>query len=217
MGRAWTKDEESILEGICNSKASLVSQMHRLPGRSWDAAKSHASRMGFALSRARKWSLAEQAILREIWTGRAAIKLGLRRLPGRSYASAKAEAARIRLTGARMKGRTGYSWLEPVVKSVLVKESPMTIARIADVTGASISGIENILRMGHGSTFHVADWYRKSAYGDYARMWALGVGPDAPKPARKSPAMSHREWAQRKRVQMGAINPFASLVQQVAA
>lgn len=217
MAKAWTREEEAILRDVCSAGVPLVGEMDRLPGRTWDAAKTHASRLGIVLSSSKPWSPEEIAILKRVWRSKSPIKVGLKGLPGRSYAASKSEATRLGFTGSRKRGRVGYGWLKTAIKNVLAEDSPLSIPVIAERTGASINGIENILRECHGTEFRIGGWNRRSNVGDYSREWALGTRADEPKPVRKDPRVAVREYQQRQKIKKGGFNPFASLAMQVAA
>lgn len=218
MPKAWSTEEEATLKAISLSTDSLLSQMHRLPGRSWAAARTHASRIGIAMTEARAWSEEEREILRQIWRGKQSIKVGMRRLPGRTYIAAKGEAQRLGLCGKRKRpGRTGYSWVEVAICCVLDAADALSIPEISRETGASIAAVGKILRKQRGKRFHVGGWSRASAVGDWTMRWSLGAGPDAPKPLPKSSRQTCREWREKRRIRGGEINPFSALINQVVA
>jgi hypothetical protein len=216
MAKAWSREEEAILTEISRSTNSLLSQMHRLPGRSWPAARTHASRIGIAMTEARAWSEEEREILRQIWRGKESIKVGMKRLPGRTYIAAKGEAQRLGLCGKRKRpGRTGYSWVDTAICRVLDANDAMSIGELAKETGASIAAIGKILRSARGKRFHVGGWSRASSVGDWTMKWSLGGGPDAPKPRPKSSRQTCRDWRERKRIRNGEVNPFSTVIAQV--
>jgi hypothetical protein len=216
-GKRWSDDEDATLEAIAKEGVPLISQMHRLPGRTWESAKSHATVKGFRFKEV--WSDAEREILRQIYAGNESIKLGVsRHLPGRSYASAKAEAARLEIAGAVSRGeRTGYSWIDRSIEALLVAGARMTVRQLAKQIGAQARSVHNLLSKMRGTKYRIAEWTRETLTGDWAARWELGVGPDARRPARMTATECCRGYRQRLRMRAGAANPFASLVQQVAA
>ncbi|MBB5462899.1 hypothetical protein [Paraburkholderia sp. Cpub6] len=217
-GRKWSEQEDAVLREVSESDVTLLSQMHRLPGREWNSAKCRASKLGLALSNHVEWTEEERAVLREIWTSDMSIKVGMKRLPRRGYDAARSEAQRLGISGKRGRtGRIGYAFVKPAIIAALEKESPLRADQLAQITGATVRQIHKTLAAGRSTTFRVDDWSRKSTFGDPTACWALGAAPDAPRPARKPTHVSQKESAARMRVRAGRFNPFATLVSQVAA
>lgn len=214
-GRRWSDDEIATMARIAAAGETLISQMHRLPGRTWAAARIVASREGIVFKDSVTWSADEQARLRKIYRSNESIKLGVRRLlPGRSYLAAKGEAQRLGLSGTKPRtGRTGYSWIERALEAALADGSRMTAKQLAAITGASINAIGKVLAKNRGTKFRVADWSHAGA----AALWELGSGPDAPRRARRTSAEACRAYRQRQRIRAGHVDPFATLIQQVTA
>lgn len=217
-GKAWNESEIAVLREISDKGLTLQSQLDRLPGRSHNSAKSYASKAGIRLSAAETWSDEEKAILAEIWNSPTAIKVGLRRLPGRSYEAARGEAWRIGLRGEPgTKGRTGYAWVLPAVEAALKAKPNLSVARIAEVTGAGVNSVNRTLRNGHRMQFRISGWLRSSVFGGLAAQWSLGAEPDAEKPGVKPLQLVQKESKARTRIRAGRFDPFATLIMQVAA
>jgi hypothetical protein len=217
-GRKWSEHEDAILRDVSQRGVTLLSQMHRLPDREWNAAKSRASKLGIKLSTHVEWSEQERQILREIWASNVSIKVGMKRLPDRGYDAARSEAQRLGILGKRgTTGRTGYAFVQPAIIAALEKESPLRADQLAEITGATIRQVHKVLRAGHSKVFRIDGWVRKATFGDAAACWALGSAPDATRPDPKPAHVSQKESAARMRVRRGRFDPFATLVMQVAA
>jgi hypothetical protein len=217
-GRKWAEEEDAVLRDVAESDVTLISQMHRLPGREWNAAKCRASKLGLALSNHVEWSDEERAILREIWASDTSIKVGMKHLPRHGYDDARSEAQRLGISGKRGRaGRIGYAYVKPAIEAALKKDSPQRADQLAAATGATIRQVHKVLRAGHSTVFRIDGWFRKATFGDPAACWALGNAPDAPRPNPKPAHVSQKESAARMRVRHGRFNPFATLVMQVAA
>jgi len=218
-GKRWSDAEEAVLAAIAKEGKPLIGQMHRLPGRTWDAAKNHGAIIGLSFSLAESWTDAEREILRGIYRGNVSIKVGVAKLlPHRTYTQAKGEAQRIGLSGTgTRRGRTGYSWVEKAMETVLADGQKFTVKQLAARTGAAVDTVQNMVQTQRGKKFRVAGWTRATLTGDWAAMWELGSGPDAPRPPRKTPTECCRDYRQKKRLRAGGLNPFASLAMQVAA
>jgi hypothetical protein len=217
-GKRWSDEENATLAAISKAGVPLIGQMHRLPGRTWESAKGHATSRGLRFSEASTWTDGDRAILREIYAGKESIKLGVsRRLPGRSYPSAKAEASRLGIVGVVPRGeRTGYSWIDRSLEVILAGGARLTVKQLANRVGAKVQSVHNLLSKMRGTKYRVAEWTRETLTGDWAARWELGTGKDAPRPPRMSSSQSNRGYRLRLRMRATA-NPFASLVQQVAA
>ncbi|MEZ7524028.1 hypothetical protein [Burkholderia vietnamiensis] len=213
-GKRWSDEETATIAQIAAEGVTLISQMHRLPGRTWAAARIHASRERIVLTEAVAWSPEEQAALRKIYRSNESIKLGMKKLlPHRGYLAAKGEAQRLGLSGTKPRtGRTGYSWIERALETVLEDGGRMTVKQLAQKTGASVNAIGKVLTKQRGKKFRVGDWSRPGG----AAMWELGTARDAPREQR-APADYCRVYREKCRIRAGHINPFASLVHQVTA
>lgn len=221
MAAKWTEEEKQVLLDVSKNAINLLSQMHRLPSRTYEGAKCYASKHGIPLTAADAWSNEERATLRRIWRGKESLKRALDRLlPRRSYSSARSEAQRLGLTAASSrgrKGRTGYSWLLPSIKRVLrAHGEPMTVKELAEATGANLRSVGQLLKQYHGKKFRIGGWAR--SLGKWAAQWEVGTKADEPKPAPKTREEVARAYRARRRIRnCGSFNPFASLVEQVAA
>ncbi|MDN7654329.1 hypothetical protein QZM62_12830 [Burkholderia multivorans] len=214
-GKRWSADEIATLAQIAKEGEPLISQMHRLPGRTWAAARHHAAKNGITFKELTSWSPEDHALLREIYRSNESIKLGVRRLlPHRSYLAAKGEAQRIGLTGTKTRtGRTGYSWIERALEDALAGGNCLTVKQLARKTGASLNAVGKVLAKLRGQKFRVAEWASVGG----AAIWALGSGPDAPRRPRRTPSEVCRAYRERSRIRSGRVDPFASLIQQVTA
>ncbi|SMG00348.1 hypothetical protein [Burkholderia singularis] len=218
-GRRWTDEEKAELASIAREGLHLVSHMDRLPGRTYEAAKIYASKLGIALSDASAWADDERETLRRIYRGNESIKSAVRRLlPHRSYIAAKGEAQRLGLSGTKKQtGRTGLSWVERAIEMMLERHDLLTIRELAEKTGASTHGIGRILVRQRGKKFHVGGWIRERGTGDWAGRWSLGGGIDAARPARQTATEACRKWRMKQRIRAGHVDPFANLIRQVTA
>src|SRR6185437_2809689 len=137
-------------------------------------------------------------------------------LPGRKPRATIARAQRIGLTG-KFNGTTGscFSWVEQALRKALDEGMPLTARQLAEVTGASIPGLQYTIRRLHGNGLYIESW-ANSGNGHAAR-WMLGSKRDAQKPAAKRGADSCRQWRARQKLKSPGFNPFAIAMQQVAA
>lgn len=218
-GKRWSDEEETVIVDIANSGIPLAVSMHLLPGRTYEGAKTHASKIGVRLSEAKEWTPRERVLLKRIYASSESIKRGVRRLlPLRGYLAAKGEAQRLGLTGTKTRhGRDGYSWVEQAIEAALEDGVRMTVKQLTVKTGASLNAVNKIMAKKRGKKFRAGDWTRASNIGNWAALWELGSGPDAPRPARKTATESCRKWRNRRQIRAGQIDPFASLIQQVSA
>jgi hypothetical protein len=218
MGAKWTPEDRQALRDIARDGLVLAQEIHRFPGRTYVALKTQASKMGIVISERRGWSDDERAVLKEIWESPVAIKIGLKRLPGRTYAAVRAEAVRMGIAGLRGRtGRSGYGWVAPAIDRALKVGSPLTVARLVQLIGASDRQVAKVLSDRRGVDYHVGDWERVGGAGGYAPMWASGPGEDALKPRAKPAAKSNREQRHRRFLLTGRHDPFAGLIRQVTA
>lgn len=218
-GRRWTAEEKAVLKDVAESSVTLLSQMHRLPGRTFDAARNHACRIGLALSASDAWTPEEVRVLKKIWRGDESIKAAVARLlPHRGYIAARGEAQRLGISGSKARtGRSGYSWVARACESILQDGQRLSIIQLAERTGASRNAVYKAIVKLHGTKFRVGEWVHLSTHGNFTGLWELGSGPDAVRPARKSASMSNRDLRERRMIRAGQGNPFFSIMNQVSA
>jgi hypothetical protein len=186
------------------------------PGRTLDAVKVHASRLGIVHPSYREWSAEEDAILRDLWFAPRSIKSGLHRLPNRSYDAAKLRAYRLDL-GLKPPSEKGtQSWVLRAIIKTLSNGIQMTSREIATETGADPGSIQNILARLRGVQFHISGWARVDS-NHLSKRWALGPGEDAPKPPRRPALECHKAFRERRRIKKGLLNPFATAAGFVSA
>lgn len=218
-GKRWTEAEKSAIKKMAEEGVFLIDGMDRLPGRTYDAARIEASKLGIAMKDAIAWTDEERDILRQIYRSKESIKVGMSKLlPNRGYIAAKGEAQRMGLTGTKKrKGRTGYSWVEGAVERALEGNDLLDVDELVEKTGASISSIGRALKRLHGKKAHIGGWARPYGNGDYAARLAIGGGPDARRPPRKTAREACRDFRKKQQIRAGRVDPFATLIQQVAA
>lgn len=218
-GKRWTDDEDAQIAKLAERGLTLIDNMHLLPGRTYDAAKVEASRLGISLKDAAAWSPEDRHQLRAIYKGNESIKAAVHRLmPHRGYLAAKREAQRIGIAGTISRaGRTGYSWVFAAIEAALADDGRMTQAQLATATGASANAVNKAIAKNHGKKIRIADHTRASKFGNHEGLWELGAGPDVPPPAPKTSSAASRDWRARERIRSGHVDPFAGLVQQVTA
>ncbi|MDR5801182.1 hypothetical protein [Caballeronia sp. LZ001] len=214
----WTEKEIAILREISASRQPLVRSMDLLPGRSFDGVKSYAAKHKISLAGVDDWTPKDIATLRKIYRTPRSIKLQIAELmPHRTYASVKAEARRLGITGknrAGTAGRKGYSWVLRAVEKILQQDGPASSKELALKTGGNQRTINALIRANR-ERFFVAEWAGTAQYP--VAEWDLGNRPDAPKPSRIPRAELSRVYRIKRRIRKGSINPFSSLIQQVAA
>ncbi|QNB13455.1 hypothetical protein G5S35_17660 [Paraburkholderia tropica] len=216
----WTEAEIAVLRAVSASGKPLVEQMHLLPGRTFFGAKTKASDLKIALSAYCDWSEEERETLRKIYRSKESVKAAVDRLlPHRGYIAARAEAFRLGMTGKRQcgtKGRTGYSWIFRAIGVCLAREVPMSVRQLAHEIGVDVSSVSDVLRKYHGKKFRIGAWTR--GHNRWVACWDMAKLPDAEKPAAMTRPEASRGWRARRKIRAGiAINPFATLIQQVAA
>jgi hypothetical protein len=212
MAKKWSDEEKAVLREVSQSDLTLMSQMHRLPGRTHTSARHYASRvMKLPLRSQNPWSPEEREILRGIYSSTESIKHAVARLlPHRTYPMAKSEAMRLRITRSGQRRTYGYSVLFRQIELILAGGHKASVRELAQQLNVSIGGVDHAMRRQHGTHVRIAG-YRRAANGGLAALWALGTGADAPRPERKSSTEACREYRARLRVKAGAINPWAGL------
>lgn len=217
-GKRWLDEENAQIKTLAEQGLTLIDNMHLLPGRTHDAAKVQASRLGVCLKDAATWTPEDHKLLRAIYRGDESIKAAVRRLlPHRGYSAARHEAQRLGIAGVKRAGRSGYSWVFAAIEIALEDGKRLTSNQLITVTGASKNAVNTAIRNNHGKKIRIGDYTRESKVGNRSALWELGAGPDAPKPPPKSTAECCRDFKARKRAAAGHFDPFAGLVQQVTA
>jgi hypothetical protein len=215
-GKSWTQAEDAKLKEIFESGENIAQCVSLFPGRTYQAIKVHADRVGIEHADYRSWTPGEDQILREIWTTPRNIKEGMHRLERRSYEAAKIRAARLGL-GKKTPAEPGTrSWVLRAVMAFLKGGAHKSMNEIADEMGIDRKSIQSTIKAFHGKEFYIASWVQTDA-NHRVMKWALGAGHDAPKPAPKSPAQCNREYRQRNRVSLVKVNPFAAALGLVEA
>ena len=150
------------------------------------------------------WKTFEEQILRDKWSTDETVKSFLHLLaPGRTYQSVIAHAAYLRLGPRPTKVRSKYSAVWDEVRRLLAGGLQLTTKEICARTGFCDRHVGDLLRgklQGEEPEVYVITWRRRGkAYG-YVEVWALGDGPNAPRPK----AASHAELNRRRRARRAA-------------
>jgi hypothetical protein len=211
----WTPEHDAILTEMYR-RGKISTQLHLLPGRTLRACIMRAQRIGVSMTGPSTWTKAEDQAIRRGYKHGIPLKEIAAELDGRSPRAICARAIRLGLNG-KFAGKTGstFSWIEMAARKALEDGIPLTARALIAATGASNPGMVHLLRRVHGKGFYIANW--ENCGHTYAAMWALGDEPDAERPAKKTAADSCRAWRARQKLKVGAGNPFATLILQVAA
>lgn len=157
------------------------------------------------------WTTRDERILRDKWPTDETVKTWLHLLaPGRTYQSVIAHAAHIGLGPRPIKVRSKYSAVWDETKRLLERGIPMTTKEIAMRTGFSDRHLKGLLDSKlamEPPEVHVPCWRRRGrAYG-FVEVWALGDGPNTPKPK----AANRDELNRRKRERRAARNAVSEM------
>jgi hypothetical protein len=208
-GKAWTHAEEVILRDVFENGHNIARSVSRFDGRTYEGIKAHAKRLKLDHADYRSWTPEEDAILREIWTTPRNIKVGMHRLERRSYEAAKIRAARLCLGKKTPAEKGTRSYVLRSVKAILAGGVHMSMKEIAAKSGMDRKSIQGVISENRGKEFYVASWGRVDAWHSVMKF-ALGTGPDAPKPAAKTLQEYWKGYRDRKRLKRGGFNPFAA-------
>lgn len=214
--KRWNELEDAVLADVAERKAQMREHMHLLPGRTYYAALQRAQSLGIVF-RLKAWSPQEIAILKRIYASNESIKhAAARELPDRTYPMVKSEAQRLGICAPkRMPRGYGYSAVFRGVERLLAPDEDgtapmMSVAEIAAELRVASESVRSALKRQHGKRVRVADFGRAGG-GGRAQLWALGSGPDAVRPPRKTNSEASRQYRERRRIRGGTFNPFAGL------
>lgn len=216
MNRRWSPEEDARLVEFHASTLSTEEIARQFEGRTVPAVQSRMKKLKLGvrtIARA-KWTPEEYEILTRIWFEEGTMKVLIaKNLPHRSWRTTLEHGLSI---GLRPRGaharRHSYSWATEELDRVLAAEPNLAVSEIVARCKASRVRVTTLLSNGRGKYFR-SGWRN----GRKTPLWSLGPGPDVQPPAAATPTEICRRARQRKRVRMGRIDPFATLVQQVAA
>ncbi|MBN3757194.1 hypothetical protein G3N95_29930 [Paraburkholderia sp. Tr-20389] len=212
MRPVWTAEEDAIVREIYSTGKPIKCGLDRLPGRSWDAVKTRAYRLGVRRYEAKSWTDAEIKILKKIWKQSGSIKSLSRKLPNRTYYAISEQAKRIGLPSGAHGNDQYLSWVDNLVTQFLEKGGAFTANEIADHTGASPRQVRVMLKRGKGKKFHIDSWRMV----DHARVmvWAHGKCADEARPEPQTKSDECKAW-RAKQTRKNSRNPFAVLMSQI--
>lgn len=219
--KIWTTAEVTALTVAWPTDATME-QLSKKFARSPEAVRSKAQdlKLGLRPDANRPWTESENAELRRLWAEKGSLKSHLHRLPGRSWRATLEHAKRLGLTarGGNLKN-VSFSWVDVEVRKALADGRQMTVTQIHRRVRAARGTVAEVLVRGHGTAYRIAGWGRTDhgSAGALWPVWALGSEPDIPRPATRSRNQYMRDWRAARRVKRGAINPFSTIAQQVAA
>jgi hypothetical protein len=215
-GKYWSKEDENRLVLAYQSGAPLAQIAAMFPGRTRSSVRTFASKVGAKHPEHQPWTPEEEAVLAEIWAQPRILKAGMSRLPGRTYDAARVHAKAMGLGEKPVAQKGSRSPFFNCIIGEIKKNGPLTSLELSRLLKVSRRTMQRVLQDCHGVEFHIGDW-KNEASKHLSMMWAIGPGPDAPKPPPKSAFDAHKDYRIRKRIKGGRINPFASAAGLVAA
>lgn len=165
--------------------------------------------------KAPEWTKKEIEVLKRIWASNETVKAQQHLLPGRSIVAIKCAA---HVLGLPRKKRGKMSWVRPAVIAKLKEVPGLTAKELSKAIGCCYAQVMLILAELNESDkkrVYVSGWRRAGSL--WVQTWTLGSKEDEPKPPRQSREERLLYDRLRHRRQTGNFNPFATLVQQVAA
>ncbi|KOR22951.1 hypothetical protein [Burkholderia cenocepacia] len=217
-GEFWTAEDDATLREIYSGNGGARQQMWRLPGRTFPAVRSRASKLKIVRRPpVRPYSKEEDDIIREGWRiGRPSKETA--QMVGRGHTAVRRRADILGLTGkGTMSPGCKFSWVELEIRRILSDGFPRTIAQLSRQIGCTPNAVYLRLRAGHGVSFRVADFDNVGRH--WAGMWELGSGPDAVNDKVSTAAQTSKRARDRKKLREmgGPRGPFSVLIQQVTA
>ncbi|GGD63231.1 hypothetical protein [Caballeronia grimmiae] len=143
-----------------------------------------------------RWEAEHDALLRRLWKSHQTIKSFVHQFPGRSCSSLSQRAIALRL-GPRAPQVRKHISLTPTDDLIRVelRRGPMDVVELSAKTGMSNRCVTaRINRMHERGEVHIHAWERFHVSGYPARIWALGSGRDAKRPAASTGA---KKWRRR--------------------
>jgi hypothetical protein len=157
----------------------------------------------------RDWTTVEQKTLRDMWSAGASVQEISIALPGRTVGAIKSRRNSLKLqrAGGVVAPREMKTWLRAI--DALRGSKGMTVSEIMAAAGISKGMCIRIVHERHHRGLYIAGWRTTSR--KPAALWALGKNPDGPYPVQS------RASIRKETRMMRSINPFTTLIQQVAA
>lgn len=144
------------------------------------------------------WSDEENARLRKEWKKGLPTKRMAAKFPGRTPAAILKHGYTIGLGElGRKRERFSPSWL--VVKELLKVQSPLSVSRIAAITGLSLSTVHRQLVLHEGKETRIADYLGDAHNAPYTPYWELGSAPSKPLQKPSKTEKNRARWERYKK------------------
>ncbi|MFP3799457.1 SANT/Myb-like DNA-binding domain-containing protein [Paraburkholderia sp. SIMBA_027] len=219
----WTPAEDALLRELHPSGLSYDEIAARIAPRSRNAVEQRCVKLRLGpLPHGRlRWKPSEDALLREIWEQKGSLKmLSAKYLPRRSAAAMSDRGRELGLAPRPQTLRNStYSWVTEEVRRALLETPDLTVSQLAERCAGSHRRITMVLAEGHGKGFWRSGWApaRGKSTGRRAPRWSVGFEDDVPPPSPIGNTLRMRLVRARARQPAPVFDPFATLVQQVAA
>jgi hypothetical protein len=162
------------------------------------------------------WTPEEDERVRRAWAAPKTYKDQMGMFPGRTWEAVRAHAKELGLGPKPQRSIRGESPATSVVIDLMCATNrPMTVGQIVSATRVADRTVREILKKGHGTTFHVANYVRFGKSRIWQAKWSFGEGDDAAKPKPLSSSEARRNWRARQRQKVNVGNPFAVAMNQV--
>ncbi|NSX15005.1 SANT/Myb domain-containing protein [Cupriavidus taiwanensis] len=145
------------------------------------------------------WTPEEDELLRRHWGDKVSTKRLAERFPTRTPAAILKHGYVALQLGPRHCGRESFSPVWEGVKRLLAGGKMMTTGELATALQVTSHAVQNCMRERHGKEVHVGGYAKVAAHSTRVNRWALGGGPDAPMPQRKTKNEINREYSRRMR------------------
>lgn len=143
------------------------------------------------------WSPEEEALLRKHWGNGEPTKTVAALFPTRSAAAVLKHGYGMGL-GPRECGRPCFSPVWEGAKHALAGGKKMTSNELAALLKVTPHAVQKQMRLRHGTEVRIGG-FDVRAHAPHVIRWALGTGPDAPAPKRKSRKEINRAFSRRMR------------------
>ncbi|MDE3023384.1 MAG: hypothetical protein KGI54_16300 [Pseudomonadota bacterium] len=142
----------------------------------------------------RSWTPEEKQLLLEKWKTCRTWKEVSTFFPDRTPNGVKQKAVELGYEGLpNLKRPSGTNW--PVIMAALKTRGPMHTIEISSYTGIPRSTVMKVIKAAHArGEVYISAWGSNAVSGYWPRIWAYGVGDDAPRPRAISRKIS---WTRR--------------------
>ena len=146
-----------------------------------------------------EWTAEEDSLLKVVWGGKSSLAGAMHLFPRHTLSALKQRTRALEFPARVKRGRNCVMPVWQRIEAFLTKEGAHSVDDVTHMLSMDKRCVKNAMYRAYGrGDVHVASYVRRSPFGNPSKVYAVGPGVDAPRPAPLTKAESWQRHRPRR-------------------